>query len=335
MSARSRAQIKAMLAGFVRKSSAPRSSRSIWSYSPDLALSTRIGAVTPSDRRFSHTLYPERRGSRRSSTIAAWPPSSAFHRPDGPSGQASTSKPSACKPRSTTLRISSSPSINSTRTSDTVSIRALGCSCPMLQRSVGFQCHSCFCSAGRGPRCVRAAHPLRHDRRTLLHMRTRQKLTAVGAIALATTAVVGGAVVTSHAMADSAIPEKATLTVVSMTDGSDPIKCVYDDVDLPTAPTGAGQPGFTTGSAKQSGAMLNIITGSGPAPDGAPTLISGSAQAEGPIHTGPGVAGGGAGAVSVSADRTPEGVPHLVVSHDGDGLPPLPPPAGAKVIDLS
>jgi hypothetical protein len=79
-------------------------------------------------------------------------------------------------------------------------------------------------------------------------MRTRQKLTAVGAITLATTAVVGGAVVTSHAMADSPIPAKGTMTVVSMTNGSDPIKCVYDNVDLPTPPDVAGQPHFSTGT---------------------------------------------------------------------------------------
>ena len=171
--------------------------------------------------------------------------------------------------------------------------------------------------------------PVAHDRKKLLQMRTRQKLTAAGAIALATAAVVGGAAVTSHAMADSPVPEKGTLTIVSATNGSDPIKCVYDDVDLPTPPAGAGEPHFSTGTPSEAGAVLNIVTGSGPAPDGAPTVISGSAQAEGPIKTGPGaVASGG---ISVS---TGDGQPHLAVSGDGDGLPPLPPP-GADVIDLS
>jgi hypothetical protein len=163
-------------------------------------------------------------------------------------------------------------------------------------------------------------------------MRTRQKLTAAGAIALATAAVVGGAAVTSHAMADSPVPAKGTLTIVSATNGSDPIKCVYDDVDLPTPPAGAGEPHFSTGTPTGAGAVLNIVTGSGPAPDGAPTVISGSAQAEGPIQTGPGaVASGG---ISVSTGDTPDGQPHVVVSGDGDALPPLPPP-GADVIDLS
>jgi hypothetical protein len=159
-------------------------------------------------------------------------------------------------------------------------------------------------------------------------MRTRQKLTAAGAIALATTAVVGGAVVTSHAMADSPVPAKGTLTIVSATNGSDPIKCVYDNVELPTPPAGAGEPHFSTGTPTEAGAVLNIVTGSGPAPDGGPTVISGSAQAEEQIQTGAGaVASGG---ISVSTD----GKPHLVVSGDGESLPPLPVPAGAEVIDL-
>jgi len=152
-------------------------------------------------------------------------------------------------------------------------------------------------------------------------MRTRQKLTAAGAITLATTAIVGGAVVTSHAMADSPVPAKGTMTVVSMTNGSDPIKCVYDNVDLPAPPAGAGQPHFSTGTASETGAMLNVVTG--------------SAQAAG--GTGPGTAAAGvvvSGAGAVSAGSA-DGAPSLVISNDGDGLPPLPPPAGAKVIDLS
>ena len=152
-------------------------------------------------------------------------------------------------------------------------------------------------------------------------MRTRQKLTAAGAITLATTAIVGGAVVTSHAMADSPVSAKGTMTVISMTNGSDPIKCVYDDVDLPTPPAGAGEPHFSTGTPGEAGAMLNVVTGSAQAVDGA----------------GPGTAAAGvavSGAVAVSAGSA-DGQPSLVVSGTGDALPPLPAPAGAKVIDLS
>ena len=138
---------------------------------------------------------------------------------------------------------------------------------------------------------------------------------------MATTAIVGGAVVTSHAMADSPVPQKGTMTVVSMTDGSDPIKCVYDDVDLPTPPAGAGQPHFSTDTPGEAGAVLNVVTGSAQAVDG----------------TGPGTAAAGvavSGAVAVSAGSG-DGLPSLVVSGDGDALPPLPLPDGAKLIDFS
>ena len=65
-------------------------------------------------------------------------------------------------------------------------------------------------------------------------MRTRQKLTAAGALTLATCSIGGGAFVTAHAMADGTAPPKGTLTVVSMTsDSNGAVKCVYDDVDLP------------------------------------------------------------------------------------------------------
>jgi hypothetical protein len=95
-------------------------------------------------------------------------------------------------------------------------------------------------------------------------MRTRQKLTAVGALALATTAVGGGAVVTSHAMADTATPEKGTMTVISMRDGSDEaIKCVYDDIDLPTVAVGVLA--TANGDLPNGGAVaINVESGTGP-----------------------------------------------------------------------
>jgi hypothetical protein len=100
-------------------------------------------------------------------------------------------------------------------------------------------------------------------------MRARQKFTAVGALALATTAVGGGAVVTSHAMADTPTPEKGTMTVISMMDGSDAIKCVYDEVDLPV-PQGHGVFGTQVGDdqvgivATGSSRALDVIAGTGP-----------------------------------------------------------------------
>ena len=138
-------------------------------------------------------------------------------------------------------------------------------------------------------------------------MRVRQKLTAAGACALATTAVLGGAAVTSHAMGESPAPDKGTMTVIAMTSDSDgAIKCVYDDIDLPAPPSGAGTE-FTTqsGGAVQGHAeSINVVSGSGPVDaDGKPT----------------------AGAVMVSAGS--------VTSNGGEPgeLPPL--PDGAVVLN--
>ena len=106
-------------------------------------------------------------------------------------------------------------------------------------------------------------------------MRVRQKLTAVGACALATTAVLGGAAVTSHAMGESPAPDKGTMTVIAMTSDSDgAIKCVYDDIDLPAPPSGAGTEFNTqSGGAVQGHAeSINVVSGSGPVDaDGKPT----------------------------------------------------------------
>ena len=149
-------------------------------------------------------------------------------------------------------------------------------------------------------------------------MRVRQKLTAVGACALATTAVLGGAAVTSHAMGESPTPDKGTMTVIAMTSDSDgAIKCVYDDIDLPAPPSGAGTE-FTTqsGGAVQGHAeSINVVSGSGPVDaDGKPT----------------------AGAVMVSAgsvlptERHP--TPTFTVNAGEPGeLPPL--PDGAVVLN--
>ena len=133
-------------------------------------------------------------------------------------------------------------------------------------------------------------------------------------MALATSAIGGGAVATSHAMADSTTPGKGTMTVISMTSGSDgAIKCVYDNIDLPTLAAG-GVPGT-------AGAAINVI-GSGPvdangkpvagtvvvssgsavlaagdAPAGAPTLVTGGGFITGTVDasTEAGTAAGGVG----------------------------------------
>ncbi len=139
-------------------------------------------------------------------------------------------------------------------------------------------------------------------------MRTRQKLTAVGAVALASTAIGGGALATSHAMADSTTPAKGTMTVISMTpDSGGAFKCVYDNIDLPAVGVGTGVPSPGGGPTAVSGQAFNVVTGTGPvdasgkpiagsvmvstgsvqAPDGAvppagaPTLVVASATAGG------------------------------------------------------
>ena len=151
-------------------------------------------------------------------------------------------------------------------------------------------------------------------------MRVRQKLTAVGACALATTAVLGGAAVTSHAMGENPAPDKGTMTVIAMTSETDgAIKCVYDDIDLPAPPSGTGTE-FNTqsgGAVEGHAGAINVVTGSGPVDaDGKPT----------------------AGAVMVSAgsviapDGTASATPTFTVNSGEPGdLPPL--PDGAVVLN--
>ena len=154
-------------------------------------------------------------------------------------------------------------------------------------------------------------------------MRTRQKLTAVGACALATAAVLGGAAVTSHAMGDSPTPEKGTMTVIATTSDSDgAIKCVYDDIDLPTPPAGGTGTGFGT----QSGGViqghaeaLDLVSGTGPVDaDGKP--VAGAVM----VSTGS----------VASPDGKPGSAPTFTVNGGAVGDPALPPlPDGAVVLN--
>jgi hypothetical protein len=153
-------------------------------------------------------------------------------------------------------------------------------------------------------------------------MRTRQKLTAVGACALATAAVLGGAAVTSHAMGESPTPDKGTMTVIAMTADSDgAIKCVYDDIDLPTAPAGGIGTGFGTQSAtviQGHAEAIDVVSGKGPVDaDGKP--IAGAVM----VSTGSMAANGEAGTAPTFSVN--DGAP-------GDAaLPPL--PDGAVVLN--
>ncbi len=62
-------------------------------------------------------------------------------------------------------------------------------------------------------------------------MRTSRTLTAIGWMTLATGAIIGGAVVTSSAMASETTPDEGTSMVVLVNEGdSDAIVCVYPDM---------------------------------------------------------------------------------------------------------
>jgi hypothetical protein len=166
-------------------------------------------------------------------------------------------------------------------------------------------------------------------------MRTRQKLTAIGALALATTAVGGGAIVTSHAMADAPTPGKGTVTVISMTDGSDgAIRCVYDDVDLPVPQVrsvlGTDVGGQVAAVPAGAGDAFDVIAGQGPIDAngdpiaGAVIISSGTAML--PDGQVPGV----------PPDFTFNEATTGATSVGGDSETALPPlPAGAVVIDAA
>lgn len=109
-------------------------------------------------------------------------------------------------------------------------------------------------------------------------MRTRQKVTAVGAVALASAAIGGGALFTSHAMAaGSTPPATGTLIIISRSAGSDQaIKCTYHDVDLPPLRPGTA----------------HVIHGVAEAPEGGSVEITGGPA--GPTSDGPGTKAAGA-----------------------------------------
>ncbi len=166
-------------------------------------------------------------------------------------------------------------------------------------------------------------------------MRTRQKLTAIGALALATTAVGGGAIVTSHAMADAPTPGKGTMTVIAMTADSDgAIKCVYDDVDLPVPQVrsvlGTNAGGHVAAVPAGAGEAFDVIAGNGPIDaNGDPiagSVIIASSAASLPDGEVPGV----------PPDVTFNKAITAATSAGGDSETALPPlPAGAVVIDAA
>jgi hypothetical protein len=72
-------------------------------------------------------------------------------------------------------------------------------------------------------------------------MRTRQKLTAVGAVAVAGAAISGGALFTSHAMAAGSKPATGRLVIITKSEqDQQAYKCTFDDIDLPAPGQGEG-----------------------------------------------------------------------------------------------
>ena len=141
-------------------------------------------------------------------------------------------------------------------------------------------------------------------------MRTRQKLTVVGALALATSAIGGGVLMTSRAMAADVTPTKGTITVVALHSGADQaVRCTYDDVDLPTAPPGRVGTGVGIGVGEGGPGVGGPVTMAG----GGALTVSGSAE------------GADTGATWTSGDAPLGAPPDGAVVHSvGTPLPGLP-----------
>jgi hypothetical protein len=120
-------------------------------------------------------------------------------------------------------------------------------------------------------------------------MRTRQKVTAVGAVALASAAIGGGALFTSHAMAaGSAPPAKGTLVIITRAEGSDQaIKCTYHDVDLPALRPGTAHVVHGVAGAAEAGS-IKVTGGPGPEGEGPGTAAAGAVLTQGGPETGAG-----------------------------------------------
>ena len=144
-------------------------------------------------------------------------------------------------------------------------------------------------------------------------MRTRQKVTAVGAVALAGAAIGGGALFTSHAMAAGPTPPATgTLIIVSRSAGSDQaITCTYHDVDLPPLRPGTAHVVHGVAAAPEGGSVE--ITGGpagGPAGDGPGTRAAGAVFTQ----EGTAVSAGGGDTASFNIEGPPP---------DGGGKGPL------------
>ena len=148
-------------------------------------------------------------------------------------------------------------------------------------------------------------------------MRTRQKVTAVGAVALAGAAIGGGALFTSSAMAaDSAPPATGTLVIITRSAGSDQaIKCTYHDVDLPPLRPGTA----------------HVIRGGADAPEAGSAQVTGGPAGDGPVGEGPGTKAAGAVFTQGGPDVSAGGGD--VASFSVEGPPPDGAGKGPLVLD--
>jgi hypothetical protein len=137
-------------------------------------------------------------------------------------------------------------------------------------------------------------------------MRTRQKLTAMGAVAVAGAAISGGALFTSHAMAAGSNPATGRLVIITKSDQDEQaFKCTFDDIDLPAPGHGEGKVVHAGGGEAGTIEVTADKPGEGPGPHGGLAVPEGRADVR---------AAGGANGPSLEQAGSPPA--------DG-GLPPI------------
>ncbi len=99
-------------------------------------------------------------------------------------------------------------------------------------------------------------------------MNKRTMLIAGASLGVACVSVVGGALISSSAMAASTDGTTGTLTIIRAVDGQDPVTCTFDDVALPAVP--AFDPSVGTGSGARTSTE-----------DGGPSIVSSAGEVAG------------------------------------------------------
>jgi hypothetical protein len=142
------------------------------------------------------------------------------------------------------------------------------------------------------------------DTKDTIIMRKRNLIVGGGSLAIACAAIATGALVSSNAMAASDAPTDgtATISVVSLSsDGSDPIMCTYDDIQLPMGGVVLDATAMPLGGMPEGA----VLTGPGPVSvssatvdaSGAATVITGT-DGSVPPELGTQI---GAGSISITA----------------------------------